>query len=106
MERVLQHPLVREVRCVGLTAACELSAEARKNNPRIVDEVVMEARRNGVITRSLMGHSLQISPPLVITEKELEFMIDGFRAALNRVSAAQLGQHSGVENEMTEVRKA
>jgi len=85
MRRLLDHPLVEEVRSVGLTAAFQVSGEARKKNPKIVDDVVRESRRNGVITRSLLGHSVQISPPLVITEKEIHFMVDTFLIALNSV---------------------
>jgi len=85
MRRLFEHPLVEEVRSVGLTAAFQLSGEARTRNPKIVDDVVRESRRNGVITRSLLGHSVQISPPLVITEKEIHFMIDNFLIALNSV---------------------
>ena len=85
MKRLLQHPLVKEVRCAGLTAAFELSSEAIASNPRLADDVLLEARRNGVITRNLLGHSLQISPPLIITKEELDFMVDGFLAALGQV---------------------
>jgi len=85
MQRLLQHPLVKEVRVVGLTAAFEFSEQALANNPRIADEVLVEGRRNGVLTRSLLGRSMHISPPLVITEEELRFMVDAFLAALNHV---------------------
>jgi adenosylmethionine-8-amino-7-oxononanoate aminotransferase len=95
MTRLLQHPLVKEVRSVGLTAAFELSAEARASNPGVADDVLLEARRNGVITRNLLGHSLQISPPLVITKEELQFMVDGFLTAL-----------SHVEDEMASVKRS
>jgi putrescine---pyruvate transaminase len=87
MKRLLNHSLVEEVRSVGLTAAFQISGEARKQNPKVVDDVVRESRRNGVITRSLLGHSLQISPPLVITAKEIQFMVDNFLVALNSVQA-------------------
>jgi adenosylmethionine-8-amino-7-oxononanoate aminotransferase len=91
MKRLLRHPLVKEVRSVGLTAAFELSAEARAGNPRVADDVLLEARRNGVITRNLLGHSLQISPPLVITKEELQFMVDGFLTALSHVEHQMAG---------------
>jgi adenosylmethionine-8-amino-7-oxononanoate aminotransferase len=87
MNRLLKHPLVKEVRSIGLTAAFELSAEALANNPNAADDVLAEARRNGVITRVLMGHSLQISPPLVITKAELQFMVDVFLAALSHTES-------------------
>ena len=95
LQRLSQHSLVKEVRCVGLTAAFEFSAEARKNNPRIADEALAAARRKGVITRSLLGHSLQISPPLIITKEEIKFMVDGLLVALDHV-----------ESEITEFKRA
>lgn len=94
MQRLLRISSIKEVRCVGLTAAFEFRPEALKHNPRIADEVLVQARENGVITRSLLGHSLQISPPLIITKEELKFMVDGFVAAL-----------SSVESEMTELKQ-
>lgn len=91
MKRLLQHPLVKEVRSVGLLAAFQLTPEAIASNPRVADDVLLEARRNGVITRNLLGHSLQISPPLVITKQELQFMVDGFLAALSHVENEMAG---------------
>jgi len=85
MERLLEHPLVKQVRCIGLTAAFELTSEAIAANPQMADEVLLESRKGGIITRNLLGHSLQISPPLVITKEELHFMVDGFLAALKEV---------------------
>lgn len=91
VQRMQQHPLIKEVRCVGLTAAFELTEEARHSNPRLADEVLAEARRAGVITRSLLGRSLQISPPLVITRDEITFMVDGFLNALSQVEVEMAG---------------
>jgi putrescine aminotransferase len=85
MQGLLSHPLVREIRCAGLLAAFELSAEARAVNPKVADIVVAEARRNGVISRALVGHSVQISPPLVITAEEVRFMTDAFLTTLSSV---------------------
>jgi putrescine---pyruvate transaminase len=85
MKRISEHPLVKEVRCVGLLAAFELSAEALAENPNAANDLVTEARRNGVISRALLGHSLQISPAFIITKDELRFMTDGFLAALNHL---------------------
>jgi adenosylmethionine-8-amino-7-oxononanoate aminotransferase len=87
MNRLLKHPLVKEVRSIGLLAAFQLSAEALAHNPNAADDILMEARRSGVITRVLMGHSLQISPPLVITKAELQFMVDVFLAALSHTES-------------------
>jgi putrescine aminotransferase len=67
-----EHALVSAVRSgVGLLAAIELDAEARAADPKLTDRVVAACRERGVLTRGLAGHSLQISPPFVITEQEL-----------------------------------
>ncbi len=83
MHRLLDHPLIAEVRCIGLTAAFELSAEALSAQPALAHNVLANARRQGILTRSMLNHSIQISPPLVITEKEIHFMVDGFIKALD-----------------------
>jgi putrescine---pyruvate transaminase len=85
MARLARHQLVKEVRCIGLTAAFQLSDEALARDAKLTDAVVQAARREGVLTRNLVGHSLQVSPPLVITRKELRYMADGFLAALDEV---------------------
>ncbi len=90
MRRLLEAPLVSEVRTVGLTAAVELSAEARAADPGIVDKVVGAARRHGVLTRNLRGVALHVSPAFVITEAEITLMADAYEAALRDVAGAQV----------------
>jgi putrescine aminotransferase len=81
-------PLVEETRSVGLLGAVELSAEARAEDPGLADRVVSELQDDGILVRSLVGHSLQISPPFVITANELELLADRIGGALGRVAAA------------------
>jgi adenosylmethionine-8-amino-7-oxononanoate aminotransferase len=88
MRRLLDAPLVSEVRTVGLTAAVELSAKARAADPGIVDKVVGAARRHGVLTRNLRGVALHVSPAFVITEAEITLMADAYEAALREVAQA------------------
>jgi putrescine---pyruvate transaminase len=95
MNRISENRLIREVRCIGLTAAFELSADVLAENPKAVDDVLTEARRSGVISRNLLGHSLQISPPLIITREELRFMADGFLASLSHLEDAMAGVKRG-----------
>ena len=76
------HPLVGEVRAVGLTGAVELTEDALAGDPSVVDRLVVAARDAGVLTRNLRGRALQISPPFVITEAEIREMTDGLRAGL------------------------
>jgi adenosylmethionine-8-amino-7-oxononanoate aminotransferase len=74
------HSGVKEVRATGLVAAVELA------EPALADAVAVEARQRGVLTRVMVGHSLQISPPFVITEEEIRFMAGALRDALDAVS--------------------
>ena len=83
LRSLLDHPLVAEVRTVGLTGAVELTDAALSADPGIVDKVVVSARNHGVLTRNLRARSLQISPPFVITEAEIGEMVDGIRAGLD-----------------------
>ena len=69
-------PLVEETRSVGLLGAVQLSAEARAEDPGLADRLVAELQDAGVLVRSLVGHSLQISPPFVISEREVRLLAE------------------------------
>ena len=76
---------VADVRSVGLAGAVELDGGLLADNPAAGAAVVLAARRRGVLTRLLRGVALQISPPFVVTEDELERIVDGIAAALQEV---------------------
>jgi adenosylmethionine-8-amino-7-oxononanoate aminotransferase len=83
------HDLVSEVRCgLGAVAGVQLDPERVAADPGLPDRVIVRARAHGVITRGLLGGALQISPPLVITESELQEVAHGIGAALDDVAAA------------------
>lgn len=78
------HSLVGTVRAVGLAGAIELSAAALGEEPGLTERVVGLAREEGVLTRTLRGSALHISPPLVISEEQLVAIAAGLRRALDR----------------------
>lgn len=78
-------PGVADVRSVGLAGGVELDAELLAEHPTAGAEVVLAARRNGVLTRLLRGVALQISPPFVVTETELGDIAVAITAALDEV---------------------
>ena len=87
VEPLRSAPLVSDIRAgIGLLAAIEIEAEARAAEPGLVDRIVAECRTLGVMTRGLAGHSLQLSPPFVITEDELATVASVIADALSRVS--------------------
>jgi putrescine---pyruvate transaminase len=78
------HELVAEVRTgTGLLTAVEIAAEARAADPGLGARLVAAARERGVITRLLRGVALQVSPPFVITEAEIEQIAEVFAAVLD-----------------------
>jgi adenosylmethionine-8-amino-7-oxononanoate aminotransferase len=89
VEPLRSAPLVTEIRAgLGLLAAIELDADARAADPGLVDRVVHACRDEGVLTRGLAGRALQISPPYVISQSQLERVAAGMAAALETIAAS------------------
>lgn len=80
------HPLVDEVRTAGLLAGVQLSADARHDDPALVDRVVTGARERGVLVRNLLGQTLQVSPPFVVEEDDLRLVASTLRETLDQVA--------------------
>jgi 4-aminobutyrate--pyruvate transaminase len=90
--RFADHPLVGEVRGVGLIGAIELVAdrESRTNfNPaqKIAARWAKHMEPHGVIGRTLFNDTVAISPPLIITPAEVDEMLDRMAAALSDLTA-------------------
>ena len=85
------HPLVGEIRGFGLIGAVELVA--KRDPPLAFDpklavagRVAKAAMANGVITRALPNaDTLAFSPPFVITEDEIDTLIETVRDAVDEV---------------------
>ena len=67
---------------LGLIAAVELA------DPAKLIRVIDEARARGVLVRGIRGVALQISPPFVITEDEIEMLSRVLGEALDAAAAA------------------
>jgi 4-aminobutyrate--pyruvate transaminase len=85
------HPLVGTTRGVGLMGAVELAAdkESKRKFPPIVKEAVRTlCQERGLIIRATGAtDALCFSPPLIITEPEIDEMFDIFAQALDDISA-------------------
>jgi putrescine---pyruvate transaminase len=79
-------PLVKETRSIGYMAAVEIDEDAIQARPGLTEDVVRAARKQGVLVRNLMGHSLQISPPLICGPDEFATIVEGITGALAEVS--------------------
>jgi L-2,4-diaminobutyrate transaminase len=86
------HPLVGEVRGQGLIAAVEFvatKAPATRFDPslRVGVRIARASREHGVITRALSAaDTIAFSPPLIVTESEIDVMVDVARRALDEVA--------------------
>lgn len=81
------HPHVREVRQLGFMVGLDLGKN--KNDPHSWEEkigiqVILEARRLGVILRPL-GSVIVLMPPLSITADELDFLLQTTRTAIDKI---------------------
>ena len=92
LEEMKDHPLVGEVRGVGLIAAVELVTD--KTTKKALDPagrlgglVNAELQAGGVISRN-MGDAIAFCPPLIITEAEVDDLLGRFSAALHRAKAS------------------
>ncbi|MWD30180.1 aminotransferase class III-fold pyridoxal phosphate-dependent enzyme [Aquicoccus sp. SCR17] len=81
------HPLVGEVRGIGLIAAVELVADKDSRasfDPvgKIGPELVARCQAHGLLLRPILD-SVAFCPPMVISEAEVDEMLAAFRAALD-----------------------
>jgi len=83
------HPLVGEVRGVGLIGAVEFVAdketkESFDSSLKVAAFANASAYEHGLIVRALpAGDSVAFCPPLIITEKQIDDMMDCFAKALD-----------------------
>lgn len=92
LRRFADHPLVGEVRGVGLIGAVELvkdkASRANFDPARGVGAAVAAAaERHGVILRAMAGDAIAFSPPLIITGAEIDDMLERFGRALDETEA-------------------
>ena len=90
--RFAEHPLVGEVRGIGLIAAIELmedKAAHRKFDPaaKVGARWTKLIEAEGVIARAVPGEVLCFSPPLVISTAEIDDMLDRVERALRTLTA-------------------
>jgi adenosylmethionine-8-amino-7-oxononanoate aminotransferase len=86
--KALDH--VGDIRQCGLAAGIELveDKESRRAYPweqKIGVQVCLEARKHGIFSRPL-GNTVVIFPPLVISDAELEFLLDGLQQSIRAVT--------------------
>jgi len=91
LRRFADHPLVGEVRGVGLIGAIELVADKKTRKPfdpklGVGPYLAKRAQEHGVILRALVD-AIGFCPPLIISEQEIDTMLTRFGRALDDTQA-------------------
>jgi 4-aminobutyrate aminotransferase-like enzyme len=89
--RALQkrHPLIGEVRGLGLMIGVELVKDEKLTPATTEAEAIRDALlRNGVLVGvgGIYGNVIRFQPPLIITRQQIDQAIDAFAAALQGVT--------------------
>jgi 4-aminobutyrate--pyruvate transaminase len=87
LRRYAGHPIVGDVRGLGLIGAVELAEDPAARKPfdakrGVGAYLVRRAQEHGLILRVMAGDIIAFSPPLVITEAEIDAMLERFDRAL------------------------
>lgn len=81
------HPLVGEVRGAGMIGAVEMVSDKNTGagfDGGAVGTFAMQACQNhGMITRAVAGNSLAFCPPLIVTEAQIDEMVEKLAKALD-----------------------
>ncbi|MHA1600491.1 MAG: aminotransferase class III-fold pyridoxal phosphate-dependent enzyme, partial [Alphaproteobacteria bacterium] len=91
LRRFADHPLVGEVRGAGLIAAVELVANREDRTPfdppgKVGAYMAQRTQAHGLIVRNLVD-SMAFCPPLIITEDQIDAMLERFGKALDETAA-------------------
>jgi putrescine---pyruvate transaminase len=80
------HDLVSEVRAgTGVLAAVQLDPARLGDDAGLLGRVVPACRANGIMTRTLATGAIQISPPLTLSDAEVDELAGGVSAALDEM---------------------
>src|SRR5262249_27014690 len=88
LRKFADHPMVGEVRGLGLIAGVELVRDKKTKesfDPKqmVGLAVVKRAQAHGVIVRPVAGDHIAFCPPLIINEAEIDMILDRFGKALD-----------------------
>jgi 4-aminobutyrate--pyruvate transaminase len=88
LQKFIGHPHIGDVRGMGLIAAVELAADPARRTPFPPERgvgayLVRRAQEHGLILRAMAGDIVAFSPPLIITEAEIDELLARFERALH-----------------------
>ncbi len=98
LRKFVGHPFVGDVRGMGLIAAVELAADPARRQPFGPEKgvgayLVKRAQEHGLILRTMAGDIVAFSPPLIMSEAEIDELLARFERALRDTTDWIAGWH-------------
>lgn len=92
LDALADHPLVGNVRSMGLIGGLELTADkatrtAFDPGSAVAARAVAFAEEEGAILRAIFGDTVALCPPLIISDEEIDELFDRLGRALDRTEA-------------------
>ena len=92
LKRLESHPLVGEVRGLGLLAAVEIVSDKEKKTPFAADsgispKLFRQMLGNGLIARCFNDGTIGLAPALTISTSEIDLIVDRIETSLNALNA-------------------
>ncbi len=92
LRRLCDHPMIGEVRGIGLVAAVELVRDKQTKDSfapasGVGAYLAKRAEAHGLILRAMPGDVIAFSPPLIISAADIEELIERFQRALDDTHA-------------------
>jgi 4-aminobutyrate---pyruvate transaminase len=99
LQQLVAHPLVGEVRGVGLIAGIELVADKVSKKPfepqlKVGPRAFGIGHQHGLIVRAI-GDTLAVCPPLIITEAQVHELVSRLRKTLDDTAAMLVAEGQG-----------
>jgi 4-aminobutyrate aminotransferase len=93
-----RHPSIGEVRGIGLMIGVEFvkDRETREHAEALRDRIVDLAFENGLLTLGCGRSVIRVSPPLCITQAEMEEGLELFENAISQAEEELLGERLSV----------
>jgi adenosylmethionine---8-amino-7-oxononanoate aminotransferase len=90
LKEIAEFDIVGDIRHKGMLAGIELVGDRRKKNPpkfpKSANKIVFEeAKKHGLYLRTL-GNIVLLVPPLAISERDIDFLVDGTKKTLTSIS--------------------
>jgi len=100
LRKYVGHPFVGDVRGMGLIAGIELAADPAKRQPFPAERgvgayLVKRAQEHGLILRTMAGDIIAFSPPLIISDAEIDDLLERFDRALRDTTDWIASWHRG-----------